>query len=70
MLAINLNIDFMDGLERSVETSNQLREELRKTIHRFCCEGDLTYFQILGVLEVVKDDIKSHREQEARRKRQ
>jgi hypothetical protein len=51
----------MDGLERSIETSNQLKEELLNSINRYCKEGDLTYFQILGVLETVKDDVKDRR---------
>ena len=58
----------MDGLERSVETSNQLRQELLNAVQRYCKEGDLTYFQILGVLEMVKDDVKAGRQHSVKKK--
>ena len=41
----------------NAKASNQLRRELRAVIRRFGQESDVTVFQAIGVLEIVKLDL-------------
>jgi septum formation topological specificity factor MinE len=40
-----------------LDASNKLRRELLSVIKRYGNESDVTFYQVLGTLEVVKSDI-------------
>ena len=41
----------------SLEASAQMRKEIKKVIRRYGEESDVTVYQALGVLEIVKSDL-------------
>lgn len=49
-----------------ITTSNQLRHEIKNVIRRYGVESDVTVYQALGVLEIVKMDLIEYLQEEPR----
>lgn len=47
----------MSEESQAVKASNQLRLEIDNVIDRYSDEADLTAYQVIGILEVIKADI-------------
>ena len=43
--------------EKSIEATNQLHDEIETLIHRYSKDSDVTAYQIIGMLEVIKSDL-------------
>ena len=46
-----------DPTDQSIAATNQLHDEIDKLIHRYSKESDVTTYQVIGMLEVIKHDL-------------
>lgn len=46
-----------DPSDQSILATNQLHDEIEKLIHRYSKESDVTMYQVLGMLEIIKSDL-------------
>ncbi len=65
-----IRIDINVANQLQLEAQRQLDAELRRVLTRAMKEGELTFAEICGTFEVVKDDVLAQRREQVRQARE